>query len=86
MSIKFSCDFCSFETPNPNGIWTTNIVHQTIGRDGKEVKSGGALLSGVSHPDLCPSCHAKLLKWVQEDVAVFIRDNFPLIKKEDVIN
>lgn len=86
MSILFKCDTCGFSTASPKDMITSNILHLAKDRTGADVDTTSALLPTTEHADYCHACYRQLKDWINGGLRQHIKDNFPLIKQENVIH
>ena len=84
MSIKYGCDFCSYETDKSTNIQRATIAQygQSLAKE-KRAEAGALLPNAHKEPDMCNSCYNKFLEWVEKKLRVYIRDEFPLGKPEE---
>ena len=82
MSIRFGCDFCKFESKESTDIKEVNFLQVGMLLSGKRLPTNEMLKKGGNH--LCNACYTVFAKWSDNELSVWVKDNFPLGKpKED---
>lgn len=86
MSLLFHCDWCGHETDDPKSMTASNLLQLAKDRTGKDVDTVSPLLPNNEHSDYCNACYRLLKDWCNGSLRNWIRDNFPLIKKNASIH
>lgn len=77
--IKFSCDFCPFESNESVDIKEVNLLQVAATLNGKSQPANEMLKKGENH--LCNACYKIFITWSDGELKRWISENFPLEKK-----
>lgn len=79
--IIFKCDFCPFESKESVDVKEVNLLQVGALLSGKALPANEILKKGANQ--LCSACYTTFAHWADNELAEWVRDNFPLKKKSD---